>query len=60
MANKFLYETEDMELFVGDDAPNKEEMEQADDGYLQIINLEDMTYYFRGEWIKIKKWDHGQ
>ena len=38
----------------------QEHLNQVDDGYADLINTFDMSYYLKGEWHYIEKYEAGE
>ena len=53
---KYLYITEDGEFYQGNE-PTDDDKRACDDGYLSVIDTENMTDYYRGKWEKIAEWE---
>lgn len=60
MEYTYLYQTEDYEMFKSAIPPTQDDMDQADDGYLAIFNLQDMTEYHNGSWVPIKEYPYNK
>lgn len=55
MTGRYLIITEDSSTYIADEFEGSLFV-NADDGILQIIDLENKTEYFNGEWVAITHW----
>lgn len=52
----YLFIMEDGEVLKGETV-SENDKKASDDGILEIINVNDLTIYFKGEWLEIDKWE---
>lgn len=56
---RYLLITEDI-TFLQTDTLTDAEYESCDNGFLFIVDTENMTEYYNGKWHEVKKWEYSR